>query len=416
LSLFPQLDSIKTNTIDLISADSSFLNCSPSNLIQLTDSTIMVYGGCQKLGLFNGHLELINWAAILDTNLNVLQQRMYPRTAANQPLRLNFYNAIKAPDGGVIFGTEGRLVPNGILPQFGGLTKLDSNLNVEWEYIFPTPKVDEQLSVSQLFTFTLPNDSNHFYAFQTYGDSCTLDPRWVHCNGWTNQLFNRRFLKFNWAGQLVSQNVEETKKQGYMAEDIAVDEKSIVVSGGLRTWYLISGYVERYNHNFDILWHVQPDAGMPVIDTTAFQPAFFWLSSVATSGDKIIAGGQLFDPNRFPDPYQFAYITVIDTNGHYLDGTPIGFWLSAAEEVKDLEIKVYPQPASTHVHVAVAASAGATKLVLSDLSGRTVLQAALAPYTDVHEVSVAHLPGGTYLLQLENESGVFYVTRLVVRR
>jgi hypothetical protein len=415
LNVFPKFDSIKSLVIPLITNDSTFLNCSASNYVQISDTSFLTYGVCQKLGTFNGHLELINWVALLDTNLNVLSQRMYDRTDLIHPLQLNLYNAIKSPDDGIIFGTHGRVVPDGIEPEFGGVTKLNSNLDVVWERIIPTAKVSNRLQLSRLFVFTLPKDTNHFYALQTYADTCLLPSHIWDCSGWENQLFNRRFLKFNWAGQLVSEKVDEVLLQAYMIRDVAVDEVSIVAVGNLTNWFF-GGFIERYNHKFDQLWHVQPDAGMPDKDSSIIPYlGHYYLSNVALNGDKIIAGGKKWDPHLFPDPYQFAYITVVDSNGRYLDGTPIGYWLSTETPVKDYEVKVYPQPAVTQVFVEVPEAAGVQKVVLTDLSGRTVLQEALQPHRLKHGISIGHLPGGTYLLQLENESGVFYVTRLVVR-
>jgi hypothetical protein len=418
IQLKSTVDTILTNKLDVRGSDTTYSACVCTKVLSISDSTFLAYGACQRNGSFNGHLELSNWAAILDTNLNVLQQRMYPRTASNQPLRLNFYNAIKAPDGGFIFGTEGRLVPDGILPQFGGLTKLDSNLNVEWEYIFPTPKINQQLTVTQLFTFTLPSDSNHFYAFQTFADSCTLGPNWVYCGSVNHQLFNRRFLKFNWSGQLVSQRVDTIKKRGYFSLDVAVDTNSIVVVGSIPTKFTGSGFVERYNHDFDILWHVQPDAVMPEPDTTIFQFAQTHLSTVALNGDKIIVGGKYFDPDLFPDPYQFAYVNVIDTNGSYLDGTPIGAWswLSDVMQEQDWTYQVYPLPATEYITLEISAAAQASKAVLYDLSGRKLLEQSLQRHDIQHEIPLHTLPNGTYLLHVEGTDGLIGITKVVVQR
>ncbi len=66
--------------------------------------------------------------------------------------------------------------------------------------------------------------------------------------------------------------------------------------------------------------------------------------------------------------------------------------------------KVYPVPATTNVQFGNLAGRY-TSLCITDISGRKILAAAIAPGADTHHIAIAHLQPGMYFAELRNASG-----------
>ncbi|MDX5346874.1 MAG: T9SS type A sorting domain-containing protein [Hymenobacteraceae bacterium] len=82
------------------------------------------------------------------------------------------------------------------------------------------------------------------------------------------------------------------------------------------------------------------------------------------------------------------------------------------KQLQQLQVNVYPNPATAQLTLQ-AETADAAVLTLTDLAGRVVITKALdvAPAT-THQVDVANLAKGTYLLQLQTAKGI-YTTKIV---
>ncbi|MCH8555492.1 MAG: T9SS type A sorting domain-containing protein, partial [Schleiferiaceae bacterium] len=311
-----------------------------------------------------------------------------------------------------------RLLPTRQEPSHGGIAKLDSNLNVVWQYHMPTYRTDPRLTNHALQLYTIPQDPDHFYAVQSFSDTCEAWPH-SHCYNYS-QLFSRRFFKFDWDGQLVSFREDSIKRKAYTIKAATTDEAgNLYYTGFYSGPNIFRGFIQKFNIELDSIWYVEPTAGFPPenLDLPRNHSRMYVLERIKLINDKLLTGGYMHVPD-IPSPQQFAYLTIIDTNGTYQDGTPIGYWswLSAEAVTKEWTFQVYPQPASSWLAVEISQEAEATHVELYDLTGRKLLQQRLEPFLDRHELLLDGLNSGTYLLHVHSDAGLIGVQKVVIQR
>ncbi len=72
--------------------------------------------------------------------------------------------------------------------------------------------------------------------------------------------------------------------------------------------------------------------------------------------------------------------------------------------VKDIDIQIFPNPASDHIKIDVAGVRNKLKVELYDLPGRLVMISDLAPSINVIDLSA--IPDGAYMLRVSGNNGI----------
>lgn len=87
-----------------------------------------------------------------------------------------------------------------------------------------------------------------------------------------------------------------------------------------------------------------------------------------------------------------------------------GYRLLAKKESGNKQLKIYPNPASSHLFIQLTETEKVDVFQLLDMTGRTVIE-----QQKVNEISVAILSPGLYLIQVKHE-GVIYKDKLVISK
>ncbi|MBK6266446.1 T9SS type A sorting domain-containing protein [Marivirga sp. S37H4] len=84
--------------------------------------------------------------------------------------------------------------------------------------------------------------------------------------------------------------------------------------------------------------------------------------------------------------------------------------ITSIAEQKPTTIKVFPNPARTYINFLIESPAKDYKLSILDVNGRTVKE---IPKTNISKsVNIQDLPGGIYLLKLQDNNGNYYISKL----
>lgn len=82
------------------------------------------------------------------------------------------------------------------------------------------------------------------------------------------------------------------------------------------------------------------------------------------------------------------------------------------EEQNDSGVRIYPNPASSHV--VIQSLNGISKVRIHSLDGRLIN--AVEPFnSQTLKVDTHTLPGGLYFVEIETPSGVLFFSRLIIR-
>ncbi|WP_299206343.1 T9SS type A sorting domain-containing protein [Brumimicrobium sp.] len=107
-------------------------------------------------------------------------------------------------------------------------------------------------------------------------------------------------------------------------------------------------------------------------------------------------------------------VTAVNEHGCYSTSTDEILDFTHLEELTEIRFNIYPNPANHVVNIDFAETLNLGKVMVTDLSGRTLIQQSIVGQSSLN-VDVSALANGVYTISIINESGNLTTKKLIVQ-